>query len=218
MLINQEDCSNCDGTGSIDGVAQQMCADNPYGTIQCPFCEIKNMTRIADKLTPFIGTKLVNAVPMTLGDYNILQGWDLPEGQDPDALGYLVEYTDGGKPNHEYFGGYISWSPAEVFDGSYQASGNLSFGHAIELAKLGMKVARAGWNGKGMWVIFNAGSAGETHAMFEGSVYKKHGVDKCEILPHFDMYTVNAEGRRAMLPGWLASQSDMIANDWCVVA
>ena len=211
MPINQEDCKNCEGTGSIDGVAEQMCTDNPYGTIQCPYCENKPMT-------PFIGTKLVNATPMTLGDYNTLQGWVLPEGQDPNTLGYLVEYTDGGKPNHKDFAGYISWSPNTVFDGSYQSSGAMSFGHAIELAKLGMKVARAGWNGKGMWVIYNAGSAGETHAMFEGSVYKKHGVDECEILPHFDMYTVNAEGRRAMLPGWLASQSDMIANDWSVVA
>lgn len=31
------------------------------------------------------------------------------------------------------------------------------------------------------------------------------------------MWTVNAEGRRAMLPGWLASQSDMLAEDWFVV-
>lgn len=91
------------------------------------------------------------------------------------------------------------------------------FGEAIEQMKAGEKVARAGWNGKGMWCIYNPGSEGRTHAMFEGSVYKSHGVDKCEILPHFDMYTINSEGRRAMLCGWLASQSDMVASDWHVV-
>lgn len=93
----------------------------------------------------------------------------------------------------------------------------MTFGAAIASAKAGAKVARKGWNGKGMWVIYNPGSKGETHAMFEGSVYKMHGVDECEILPHFDMYTVNAEGRRAMLAGWLASQSDMDATDWQIV-
>ena len=38
-----------------------------------------------------------------------------------------------------------------------------------------------------------------------------------EILPHIDMWTINASGRRAMLPGWLASQSDMLAEDWEVI-
>lgn len=93
----------------------------------------------------------------------------------------------------------------------------LHFGDAIQAAKQGHKVARRGWNGRGMWVIYNAGSKGQTHAMFDGSVYKNHGVDECEILPHFDMYTVNSEGRRAMLVGWAASQTDMLANDWAII-
>lgn len=93
----------------------------------------------------------------------------------------------------------------------------MSFSKALELLKLGHKVARKGWNGKGMWVIYNPASMGKTHAMYDGSVYKNHGVDECEILPHFDMYTVNAEGRRAMLPGWVASQSDLAAEDWVLV-
>jgi hypothetical protein len=93
----------------------------------------------------------------------------------------------------------------------------MGFGEAIQAMKDGKKVARNGWNGRGMWVIYNPGSKGKTHAMFDGSVYKNHGVDECEILPHFDMYTVDASGRRAMLPGWAASQSDMNAEDWIVV-
>tara|TARA_R110000803_G_scaffold98863_11_gene166954 strand:- start:1593 stop:2108 length:516 start_codon:yes stop_codon:yes gene_type:complete len=164
-----------------------------------------------------IGTKLLLATTMTLGEYNKHQGWTIPEDQDPSDAGFLVEYLDGGKPNHSNHEGYISWSPEDVFNDSYKASGEMSFGMAIEASKRGHKVSRAGWNGKGMWVIYNPGSNGETHSMFDGSVYKKHGVDECEILPHFDMYTINASGRRAMLPGWLASQSDIDANDWCIV-
>ena len=92
---------------------------------------------------------------------------------------------------------------------------NGTFGQAIEWMKGGKKVQRKGWNGRGMWVIYNPGSSGKAIPM--GSIYKSHGLDSCEILPHFDMYTVNREGRVGMLPGWLASQSDMNAEDWCVV-
>ena len=165
----------------------------------------------------YIGTKLINAKPMTRQEYNDLREWMLPDDEDGNDDGYLVEYLDGGLANHHAYSGYISWSPKDVFEKAYRTSGNLTFGHAIEFAKQGFKVSRTGWNGKGMWVIYNPGSNGETHTMSEGSVYKKHGVEACEILPHFDMYTVNAHGRWAMLPGWLASQSDMDARDWCVV-
>lgn len=165
----------------------------------------------------FIGTKIMLAMPMTLGEYNHYRGWTIPDNEDAESQGYLVEYTDGGKPNHSDHEGYISWSPKDVLDNAYKSTSQMTFGHALEMMKLGAKVARSGWNGKGMWCIYNPGSQGQTHAMFEGSVYKKHGVDECEILPHFDMYTINAEGRRAMLPGWVASQSDMDAEDWMVV-
>ena len=164
-----------------------------------------------------IGTKLILALAMTRLEYNNYRGWELPEDEDGNDQGKLVEYIDGGKSNHPEHEGYISWSPQDVFDNAYKASGDMLFGMAVEAAKRGYKVARVGWNGKGMWVIYNPGSKGETHAMFEGSVYKNHGVDECEILPHFDMYTVNSSGRRAMLPGWLASQSDIDANDWVIV-
>ena len=165
----------------------------------------------------YIGAKLIKAIPMNRLEYNEYRGWDLPEDEDDFDLGFLVEYTDGGVTNHPDHEGYISWSPVAVFEKSYKPISKMSFGSAILMAKDGCKVARAGWNGKGMWVIYNPGSKGETHAMTERSLYKQHGVDECEILPHFDMYTVNASGRRAMLPGWLASQSDMNSEDWCVI-
>lgn len=91
----------------------------------------------------------------------------------------------------------------------------LNFGQAIEALKSGKKVSRAGWNGKGMWLVLVPGTPSVTPT--EGSPYHKAGITSCEILPHIDMWTTNAEGRRAMLPGWLASQSDMLAEDWSLV-
>ena len=92
----------------------------------------------------------------------------------------------------------------------------MNFGQALEALKSGSKVARQGWNGKGMWLILVPGT--KPAILREGTPYHTHlGVSECEILPHIDMWTINAEGRRAMLPGWLASQSDMLADDWVVV-
>lgn len=92
----------------------------------------------------------------------------------------------------------------------------MSFGDAIAALKSGERVARAGWNGKGMWLVLVPGTA--VAKLGDGTPYKAAtGLEQCEILPHIDMWTTNAEGRRAMLPGWLASQTDMLSEDWAVV-
>lgn len=70
----------------------------------------------------YTGTKVINAEPMTLGEYNNFRGWNLPDNEDALSPGYLVEYTDGGKPNVEGYHGYVSWSPKDVFDKSYRLS------------------------------------------------------------------------------------------------
>jgi hypothetical protein len=89
----------------------------------------------------------------------------------------------------------------------------MNFGEAIEHLKNGGKVARSGWNGKGMWLVLVPGT--QKAQLREGTPYHEAlGQTECEILPHIDMWTTNAEGRRAMLPGWLASQTDMLSEDW----
>lgn len=164
----------------------------------------------------YIGTKAINAKPMNRLEYNKLRGWELPSDENGDDEGYLVEYPDGGAPNCVGFDGYVSWSPKKQFEDAYRLTNGLSFGLAIDSLKKGFKVTRAGWNGKGMWLILVPGTpVAELRA---GSPYAEAlGQTQCEILPHIDMWTVNAEGRRAMLPGWLASQSDMLADDWMIV-
>jgi hypothetical protein len=93
------------------------------------------------------------------------------------------------------------------------AAPGMSFGAAIAAAKDGKKIARAGWNGKGMWVMYVPGQT--KVELQEGTPYKNvMGKRKSvEILPHFDMFTAD----KKMQPGWLASQSDMDATDWMVV-
>jgi hypothetical protein len=163
----------------------------------------------------FYGTKRVAAKPMTRAEYNIFRGWTLPADENGDDEGYLVEYLDGGKPNVEGFAGYVSWSPKEQFDRAYRPVNALNFGHALEALKAGHRVTRAGWNGKGMWLVLVPGTdAVQTRP---GTPYHNAGIEVTDILPHIDMWTVNAEGRRAMLPGWLASQTDMLAEDWVIL-
>jgi len=164
----------------------------------------------------YIGTKLIKAICMDRADYVEYRGWELPEDEDGEDEGYLVEYLDGGKPNHLDHEGYISWSPADVFDHAYRPTENMSFGLAIEAMKMGKKVARSGWNGKGMWLILVPGS--ENIKPVAGTPYSNAGLtQEIQILPHIDMYTVNSTGRRAMLPGWLASQTDMLSDDWHII-
>jgi hypothetical protein len=148
----------------------------------------------------FIGTKIIKATPMTRLAYNQLRGWTLPANENGEDAGYLVEYTDGGKPNLEGYAGYVSWSPAEQFDNAYRETSGLTFGLAIEALKKGHKVARAGWNGKGMFLFLVPGST----IYPEGTT-----INYC---PHIDMKTADEK----VVP-WLASQTDVLADDWAIV-
>lgn len=68
----------------------------------------------------YVGTKIVNATPMTRQAYNDFRGWRLPADENGADEGYLVEYTDGGKANTPQYTGYVSWSPKDVFERSYK--------------------------------------------------------------------------------------------------
>ena len=68
----------------------------------------------------YVGMKIINAKPMTRIEYNVFRGWALPENENGEDEGYLVEYTDGGKANTDQYKGYVSWSPKDVFERSYK--------------------------------------------------------------------------------------------------
>lgn len=69
----------------------------------------------------YIGTKMIKARPMARLEYNSYREWPMPENEEGTDPGYLVEYLNGGEPNHPDHAGYISWSPASVFEATYQS-------------------------------------------------------------------------------------------------
>jgi len=84
----------------------------------------------------YTGTKTLLAKVLTLGDYNAYRDWDMPDDEDAETEGYLVEYLDGGKANHKEHSGYISWSPKEQFDNAYVESGTAKQRVESELLQL----------------------------------------------------------------------------------
>lgn len=116
--------------------------------------------------------------------------------------GYAIKYQDG----------YKSWCPKDVYERDYQPITAMSFGHALHALKAGHRVARAGWNGKGMWLVLVPGTPNVQPR--EGTPYANAGLFQVTINPHIDMMTATGE----MQPGWLASQTDMLADDWQIVA
>lgn len=168
----------------------------------------------------YIGTKLVNAKPMNRLEYSNFRGWEVPLEENPLDPGYLVEYLDGGPANTETYKGYVSWSPESVFLNAYQRSGQLSFGHAIEFAKQGYKIARQGWNGKNMFVAYMPAlklppySSNEPGPKVNSRTARFIGEDTpLDCQPYFAMFNAQQQ----WIPGWLASQSDMLAEDWIIV-
>lgn len=145
----------------------------------------------------YIGTKEIEATPMSRGEYNNYRGWKTPIEEMADDEGYMVRYADG----------YISWSPKDTFESAYKESGNLSFGHAIELMKLGHKLARKGWNGKSQYIEL-ASNISYTTAL--GNVVNcEHSAIGNKAIAFI--------GTSGVQMGWLASQADMLAEDWTVV-
>lgn len=96
----------------------------------------------------------------------------------------------------------------EVLDADYtfNPTDTVSFSEALRLLKNGKKVARKGWNGKGMFLL---------HVPSEkwGIIDKIGlGIPKGNLLSWIGMKTADNK----FVP-WLASQSDILAEDWIVV-
>ena len=95
----------------------------------------------------------------------------------------------------------------EVFEQAYRQVDGLSFGLALEAAKMGKKIARKGWNGKSQYV--------ELGHDFQYDTYDSGG----RVAFHDDIggKALVFVGTRGSQVGWLASQSDMLADDWYIV-
>ena len=97
--------------------------------------------------------------------------------------------------------------------------GQMDFGGAIKALKEGHKVARKGWNGKGLFLWLKPASEIKAEwcrdSMLKNLAEQNGG--SIEALGTICMYTHDNSGRRAILTGWLASQSDMLLEDWVIV-
>lgn len=160
----------------------------------------------------FIGTKIVQAEPamkcwghkgeahdagpiLTQKELfeKVADGWEATEIR----YGYAVVYEDG----------YRSWSPADVFEAAYRRTDGMNFGLAIEAAKMGKKISRAGWNGKGQYVELGHDFGYSTC----------DGKDQWTFHEDIDGMALVFVGTRGVQVGWLASQADMLADDWYIV-
>lgn len=149
------------------------------------------------EMRKYIGTKIIQAVPAVRID-GVIYTYD---GPIPRAMnredGYKVIYPDG----------YVSFSPKSVFEEAYRPTDDMSFGLAIEAAKKGHKIARRGWNGKNQYIEL------------------AHSISY--VSPDLRVINCNHDsignkafafvGTSGVQMGWLASQADMLADDWYIV-
>ena len=151
----------------------------------------------------YIGTKMIEAKPMNRGEYNKYRGWQIPEGENPADEGYLVKYSDG----------YESWSPRKQFEEAYRDCNGMTFGIALELLKKGCKVAREGWNGKGMFIVYQKGYPDGIPCNKQTA--EAWGIDEGDLfICNSYLQIKQVDGSHSM---WVPSIGDVLAEDWVVV-
>ena len=147
----------------------------------------------------YIGVKIVGATPMGRAEFEIKHGRNV--GGDKTGDGYEVTYE----------GGYQAWSPKEAFESAYRPVDGLTFGLAIEALKLGKKIARAGWNGKGMFIFLIPGSTFLVNRAPLLGIFPEG--TEVNYRPHIAMK--DAQGS---ISEWTpAAGNDVLAEDWKIV-
>ena len=146
----------------------------------------------------YIGTKIIEAAPAIRKGGKVYDlTWPIPKSMEPEEPGYRVRYPDG----------YESWSPKDVFEEVYRPTDAMSFGLAIEAAKKGKRIARKGWNGKRQYV--ELATAISYTSPIGAVVNAEHDAIGNQALAFV--------GTSGVQMGWLASQADMLADDWMIV-
>ena len=144
---------------------------------------------------------------MTRQEYNDLRGWQLPDNENGSDAGYLIE-DPAGEQNTDKFKGFVNWLPKSEFERKYIVESDekhpkedapkdmpvatVDFGSAVYALKQGKKVARSGWNGKGMYIRY----VPTTNSLNE----------------HLEIKNV-----KDTFDTWVPSISDLLAEDWVVL-
>ena len=87
----------------------------------------------------------------------------------------------------------------------------MDFSEALKHLKSGHRLARAGWNGKNMWICLMPGYPDGIEPSASTALH--FGDGKVKVRPYFAM----CDSQGMMVPGWLASQTDLLADDWSIV-
>lgn len=91
----------------------------------------------------------------------------------------------------------------------------MKFGEALELCRQGKRIYRVGWNGKNQFVYYQIGGGvaiNDLHCPAVELWARKEGRLAVKIMGHFNIKTSSD----IIQCGWLATQSDMQADDWRV--
>jgi hypothetical protein len=92
-----------------------------------------------------------------------------------------------------------------------ESGGPGDFGYALEGLRKGLKAVRTGWNGKGMFLFLVPGSTFKVNRAPLLGIYPEG--TEVTYQAHIDMKTA----QETVVP-WLASQSDLLAEDWLVIS
>lgn len=146
----------------------------------------------------YIGTKIIEAAPAIRKGGKVYDANELiPRSMEPVKEGYKVRYSDG----------YESFSPKDVFEEAYRPIDGMNFGLAIEAMKKGKKCRRAGWNGKNQYIeLASAISYTSPEVVIVNAEHDAIGNKAIAFC-----------GTSGIQMGWLASQADMLADDWMIV-
>lgn len=90
----------------------------------------------------------------------------------------------------------------------------MNFGHALEACKAGSKITRFGWNGSGMYVVYQPGYPDGIG--INANTAKATGIPQGTVKsfrPYLMMYTTQGD----FVP-WVATQTDLLASDWETVS
>lgn len=161
----------------------------------------------------YIGMQVVQAKPAVM-----VNGCIWPEGMAVPA-----EYTRPIDPEQKKIDSVISegyvyigdhkypvFEEKEEFEKHFFPAENINFSIALDALKRGGRIARRGWNGQGMYVFLAEDVEFHTEADISEFENAEDGVYTSEIL-------VLRTAQGTFQPGWLATQSDILADDWYVL-
>lgn len=158
-------------------------------------------------------SKAADIIRFTNGDDGVFAHVTAPSGKQ---YGVDLEHLAGGAEYGDLDGLFFRAVVDRVTAHTTAPETGMDFGAAIQALKRGERVARDGWNG--MWLSLSCDGRREIPAENfwspHNAEFARQNGGKATVLPSITMKTATGE----ILMGWLASQTDMLAEDWTIVA